>query len=43
MKKKQQQKNSLKQPLQDFIRWRNGKQWIKNERLSDFIYSIATL
>ena len=36
-------KKTLKQPLQNFIQSRNGKQCIKNERLSNYIYSIATL
>ena len=36
-------KNCLKQPLQNFIQQRNGKQCITNKCLSDHIYSIATL
>ena len=39
----QMKKTCLKQPLQNFIQWRNGKQCIKNKCLSDYIYSIATL
>ena len=39
----QQQQKTLKQPLQNFIQSRNGKQCIKNERLSNYIYSIAIL
>ena len=36
-------KNFLKQPLQNFIQRKNGKQCIKNKRFSDYIYSTATL
>ena len=38
-----QQQQTLKQPLQNFIQSINGKQCIKSERLSNYIYSIATL
>ena len=36
-------KNCLKQPLQNFILQRNGKQDIKNKCLPNYIYSIAIL
>ena len=40
-------KTCLKQQLQNFIQQRNAKkhkeQFIKNKRLSDYIYSIANL
>ena len=36
-------KKTRKQPLQNFIQQRNRKQCIKNECLSDYIYSIATV
>ena len=41
--KKNKNKPCLKQPLQNFIQWGNGKQCIKNKHLSNYIYSIATL
>ena len=40
---KMKKKNLSKQPLQNFIQRRNGKQCIKNKCLSDYIYSTATL
>ena len=43
----QMKKTCLKQQLQNFIQRRNAKkhkeQFIKNKRLSDYIYSIANL
>ena len=36
-------KNCLKQPLQDIIQLKIGKQCIKNKYLFDYTYSIATL
>ena len=39
----QMKKTCPKQPLHNFIRWRNAKQCIKNKYLSNYIYSIATL
>ena len=37
----QMKKTYLKQSLQNFIQERNGKQCIKDKRLSDYIYLIA--